>query len=163
MEFLKQWAISICACGIIGTIFSMIAPKGSMEKILNLVIAVFIFTSILTPFMKIGDVNFDFGENNISSTENLEDMVEKSNEIALTSARLSAQEVVGEFLENNGFPESKVTIKMESDDENNISIKTIKIVLSEEKVSQADKVKLLIENEFKANTEVGGSEDLINE
>lgn len=163
MEFFKQWAISICACGIIGTIFSMIAPKGSMEKILNLVIAVFIFTSILTPFLKMDKIDFDFSGSSASNEETLQDMVEKSNEISLTSAELSVQKVVSDFLNSNDFPDAKVAVEMENDDEKNVSIKKIEILLPEEKLSQTNKVKLLVESEFKANVEVNASEDLINE
>lgn len=163
MEFFKQWAISICACGIIGTVFSMIAPKGSMEKILHLVIAVFIFTSVLLPFLKMGDVNLSFDEANFSSEQSLDELVERSNEITLSTSKVSVEKAVSEFLVSNNFSDAKVKAKIDSDENNNIIVNSIEIGLPSEVIAQSENVTNLVQNKFEIETRVISSEDFIYE
>lgn len=57
MDFIKSWTVSVCLTLIISAVFSVISPKGSMGRFYKVIIAVFIFVSLLYPFS-----DFDFNE-----------------------------------------------------------------------------------------------------
>lgn len=57
MDFIKSWTVSVCLTLIISAVFSVISPKGSMGRFYKVIIAVFIFFSLLYPFS-----DFDFNE-----------------------------------------------------------------------------------------------------
>ena len=53
MEVIKSWALSVTAAAIISAVISFVSPSGTLEKTVNMVIAIFVLLSFLTPFVKI--------------------------------------------------------------------------------------------------------------
>lgn len=168
MQFFRQWAISVCATGIIGTIFSMISPKGSMNKILKLMIAVFIITSILAPFLTGGNKTSDLKsafENNSAQTVNEDDMWEQANRLSLKTAAKSIEKTVSEFLINKGINEFEIKVNLEADSNRCVSVTSVDIYVLPEAQSSSVEWKAEVEKEFQFPInvfDIGAYEDEIN-
>lgn len=99
MDFIKSWTVSVCLTLIISAVFSVISPKGSMGRFYKVIIAVFIFVSLLYPFS-----DFDFNE--FKSDFNFQSELESTQE-SLASDQvenviknvLSAREIEGAEVE----------------------------------------------------------------
>lgn len=155
MEFFKQWAISVCASGIIATVFSMIAPKGSMDKILKLMISVFIFTSLLTPFLtgEKPDLSFlaDITAQDGTSEDSLRSM---SDELTMRTAKGSVEETITAFLQQHGCSDCRVQAELQVDENHYVQIVLIRLYLSEADLSRGDELKRMTETEYQIKTEV---------
>lgn len=151
MQFFKQWAVSVCATGIIGTVFSMIAPKGSMDKILKLMIAVFIITSILAPFLTGGNNKSDFSsyfETNTKQDVDEEDMWEQANQLTLKTAQKSVEKALSDFLIEKGLTEFKIKADLKTDSNNYIIVEAAEFYITKDDWSTAASIKAEAEQEF---------------
>ncbi len=148
LEFFRQWAISICASGIIATIFSMIAPKGSMDKIIKLMLSVFIFTSMLTPFLDGGSIAFESMFSLPEATVSAEELRAQANEITLSAAKNSVEQAIGDFLEERGCTVYQVEAALHVDEENYAVLDGATLYLSGKDMAQAEALKESAEQEF---------------
>lgn len=128
MEFFKQWSISVCATVLISTLFSVIIPKGNMEKLCKIIIGFFIFISFLLPFTNIsGDkfkVDFDFSSSQSDINKEIDNTYENSLQKEIEKKVISALEQKGYIgclcktdisVKNNEVNIKSVTITIPSD------------------------------------------------
>lgn len=149
MEFFKQWALNVCLCAIVGTIISMLSPKGRMDKIIKLMLSVFIFLSILSPFLK-GDVNeFDF-DFPIQSTSQ-DELIEKSNQLTLQTGKKAIEQKISDTLKENGFSDFTVEAVLK---EKNGEIDVEKILITLSDNANKNQASDLIKSQFGFDTEV---------
>lgn len=131
MEFIKQWVICVCITLIISVIFSSFAPKGKMNSIYKLTIALFVFLSFLYPFKSFNAKNFKL--DNAFSVNEAEDINNKSIEkmisnkvlLTLNENSILGANVISNVDYNNGeiYVESvSVSIPDEYDEDNIKSI-----------------------------------------
>ncbi|MCL1952869.1 MAG: hypothetical protein FWF60_08590 [Oscillospiraceae bacterium] len=60
MEQLRTWALSVAMAALAGGVVWLLAPKGSVQKALRTLIAVFLLCAFLTPFFTRADINLDW-------------------------------------------------------------------------------------------------------
>ncbi len=60
MEFFKQWSMCVCLSLIVSVVFSLIAPKGSMQRFYRVLISVFILVSFLLPLKNAPSFRLDW-------------------------------------------------------------------------------------------------------
>lgn len=148
MQFFKQWAISVCASGIIATVFSMIAPKGSMDKILKLMISVFIFTSMLVPFLTGEKIDFDDFISSSSQSVSEEELWERANQLTLKTAKASLEQSIGDFLNRHSLEEYEIEVSFIVDENNYITISHADLYLMPDDLGRSGDLKALTEQEF---------------
>ena len=68
MDFIKEWTFNISITLIISTVFSLLAPKGSIGRIMKIVLSAFIIISFLYPFVD-ESVNISFPEFDITKID----------------------------------------------------------------------------------------------
>ncbi|MBE6719883.1 MAG: hypothetical protein E7571_04385 [Ruminococcaceae bacterium] len=123
MDFLKQWTLSVCISLIIAVIFSLLTPKGSMNRFFRVVIAVFVFVSFVLPFQ-------DFSADDFSL-----DKIGISNEIQLNQNKSVETMINGEisdFLKENGVVGTAVTSTAKYDENSGeIEVSDIQISVSD--------------------------------
>lgn len=155
MQFLKQWAISVCASGIIGTVFSMIAPKGSMDKILKLMISVFILTSMIVPFMTGENIEFeDFFDTSSKQAVSEDDLWQKSNELTLQTTQRSVEQSIRDFLVTKNCTECEVVVSLSVDENNYVSIESAELYLTESDQNRSAELITLTQQEFDITVKV---------
>lgn len=152
MQLLKQWAISVCASGILGTVFSMIAPKGSMDKTIKLMIAIFIFTSMLVPFVSAEKLNFDEFYQADHSEVSQEELQAQSNALTMKTTKISIEKAVSSFLEKQQHTNCRVKAILEVDAEYYVNVKRLELYFTEASIKQSEKIKALVSDEFKMET-----------
>jgi len=60
MEALRNWALTVALAALAGGIVRLLTPKGSVEKALRTVVAVFLLSAFLSPMFSRGGVNLDW-------------------------------------------------------------------------------------------------------
>lgn len=150
MQFFRQWAVSVCASGIIGTIFSMIAPKGSMDKILKLMISVFLFTSIVAPFLSGEKLDFDLSADGAAQSQDISEdvMWEEANQLTLRTTQKSIENGIGDFLKRHSCAEYKVKVQLHVDENQYVQLDGAELYLTAADSSRGDELKQLTEADF---------------
>jgi len=60
MEALRSWALTVAIAALAGGIVRLLSPKGSVEKALRTVVAVFLLSAFLSPMFGRNGVNLDW-------------------------------------------------------------------------------------------------------
>jgi len=60
MEQLRTWALSVAMAALAGGLVWLLAPKGSVQKALRTLIAVFLLCAFLSPFFLRGGIDLDW-------------------------------------------------------------------------------------------------------
>jgi hypothetical protein len=60
MEQLRTWALSVAMAALAGGVVWLLAPKGSVQKALRTLIAVFLLCAFLSPFFTRGGIRLDW-------------------------------------------------------------------------------------------------------
>lgn len=156
MDFLKTWAIGVCACALVATVFSMVSPKGSMNRMMKLMISVFIFTSVVTPFLSIQDFSlsslFDFDMESVDGS--MGDVQENINRMMLDSTEREVEATVQQTLEDNGYYSCEVDCTAQLDEDYYIQITQVDITVPYELTEEAPAIQSLIESQLELNTTV---------
>lgn len=118
MDFIKSWTVSVCLTLIISAVFSVISPKGSMGRFYKVIIAVFIFVSLLYPFS-----DFDFKE--FASDFNFQSELESTQE---NLASQQVQSVIKNVLVSNGIEGAEVDcVVLQTSEEISVEDITVKV------------------------------------
>lgn len=153
MEVIKSWALSVTAAAIISAVISFVSPSGTLEKTVNMVIAIFVLLSFLTPFVKI-----DRNELFSVEVEHINEWIEENKlkkELEFETISILKNEIITKV---NSYINEKMKIKSEVDVEINISenydivIEKIGIILYEQ--SDVSDLTKYIEDEFQVIAEI---------
>lgn len=111
MEFIKEWTFSICITLVASVLISLLMPSGTTGKYGKLIISLFIFLSILTPFSK-ADLSLaldEFNEQSYSQSceESYSKLIETKIKENLSSAGYSGITVSCDAVMNNNEIEIK--------------------------------------------------------
>ena len=60
MPTLRTWALSVAMAALAGGVVWLLAPKGSVQKAVRTVVAVFLLCAFLSPFLTRGGVSLDW-------------------------------------------------------------------------------------------------------
>lgn len=153
MEVIKSWALSVTAAAIISAVISFVSPSGTLEKTVNMVIAIFVLLSFLTPFVKI-----DRNELFSVEVEHINEWIEENKlkkELEFETISILKNEIITKV---NSYINEKMKIKSEVDVEINISenydivIEKIGIILYEQ--TDVSDLTKYIEDEFQVIAEI---------
>ncbi len=67
MGFLRQFTFSVCVSLITASVFSLLSPKGSMNRFFKVLISAFVFISFVIPFQDFRGVDLDFSKIGITN------------------------------------------------------------------------------------------------
>lgn len=119
MDFIKNWAFSICLTLIISLIFSLISPKGNMGRFYKVIIAVFIFASFIFPIAEFdaSELKADF------------DIESEFYDVSAEAAKNQVKLIIENELKNNGIEPLSIECDVSSLG-NEISIDRVVITIS---------------------------------
>ena len=78
MDFLKDWAFSVCCAVLICGIFDILLPEGSFRKTFKVILSLFFICIVISPITKI---NFSDIKNDIKISSGAEEFDENSEKI----------------------------------------------------------------------------------
>lgn len=155
MDLLKDWAFSVCCAVLIGGIFNIMLPDGSLKKTFKTILSVFFIYIVISPFIRINfsDIkqNFEYSsaekefDNNIFYEDSL-DYIE--NEIYSSTSY---------FLEKNGIKDKDIFIEVNISENSGIDIN--KFVLKIKKEDYTESLEEEIHKEIGIMPEIVFSED----
>ena len=138
METIKQIALSVCITAVISSILFIIVPSGHFEKVLKLVVGIYVIYCIVTPVLKLkSDFSVDTGKipSGSSSTTNQEILNNSLNQLR-DIMKLKMEKDLEQNLLEKGIKAKSITININMDDPQNIKINSIQIKLGAEGRSQ---------------------------
>lgn len=124
MDFIRQWAVCLCAAALAAGVVNMLAPEGASKKILKTVVNVFVLCCILSPLAGWdGNINLNFSSRSEQmrekNAEALQCAVDKQ-VLAACESRVAA--MAEENLAAAGIKTQRVTVNMDIGADNSIII-----------------------------------------
>lgn len=141
MDFIKSWTVSVCLTLIISAVFSLVSPKGTMGRFYKVIIFVFIFVSLLYPF-----VDFDF--NDFKADFDFESEFESTEE---DLAEMQVENIIKSVLSENNIEGAEVACDVfQASDE--ISVENVTVTIPDK--YDIDEVKQILLKETGVAAEV---------
>lgn len=133
MDFIKQWAVCLCAAALAAGIVTMLAPDGATKKILKTVVNVFILCCILSPLAEWdGKINLSFASQpeqiRKENAESLNNAVDKQ---ILTACENKVEALAKENLAAAGIKTESVAVNMDMGADNSIILTGLVVRLAD--------------------------------
>lgn len=156
MEGLQQWALSICASVLIAGLFSVLVPKGSMEKLLRLVVAAFLVMALASPLIQKGSFSSIFSfeesaENKLKETKTLEQSI---NEQMAAQMETTVKNQIAACLKKLGTENEKVRVSMDIAEDGRIQMNEIMILIPDSDRAKRQEVRQAVKSELGLNVTV---------
>jgi len=144
MGAIKAWVLSVAISSLVSGIVYMLAPKGSLQKIVRVAIFTFIISSSLSPLLTDRpDLDFRLPElEYASSKEN--DLIDKITE----SMETVVVKNMNRILKSIGVDDASIKINTDKNGDNSISITETVITVKPEYIDLSQEIKLRIKNEL---------------
>lgn len=155
MDSMRSWALAICFACVLGSILSMVFPDGSSKKLLNMIVSMMILCVIFKPVSSLGKFMMKLDESvfEVSQYENSE----LNNEMASNAQNIYAsylRENLQQALDENNISYENITINMDTLEDYSISIGQVEVVVKNEDVGQAEKIKSVLKDYVGADTPI---------
>ncbi|MDR1733965.1 MAG: hypothetical protein LBR73_03685 [Oscillospiraceae bacterium] len=154
LESLQSWAVSLALAALAGGLVWLLSPKGSVQKSLRTVAAVFLLCAVLQPVFQMGGIEDLFAG---YSQEVLQPQLEaesmKQVQAAL-EAELEAQ--IGTLLAEQGIAGAQTEIQTVPVTGGGISIQTARVVLPAGFADKAADIEAALTDKFGFEIEVVG-------
>ncbi len=129
MSQIQQWAGALCILILIAAVIQYLVPSGVMERSMRLVLGGFVVLSLIIPFADLvrnTEWNFEIQED-VAVTE---EYAEHANERILELAQSNIETLIAETLQKMNLSAKKITVTMDSNEDNCIVIKKAVITLA---------------------------------
>lgn len=152
METIRQWAVSICITLVATAIFSMLIPKGNMEKVMKFMLSIFFISCLLAPFlggMPQIDLAAEAAEltNYTAINEQMQDQIRQLSEANLCRA-------IDEMLQQEGYQAKKVEAEVNILEDDSISITNITVTLEQTEEKNVQRVREFVEKQTAIHTQI---------
>lgn len=154
MDAVHQWALGICLTVLINAVVHYVIPSGSMEKMLRLVLGVFVLCGILLPLSKTLpslDWEMEKPTETIHDTDGFAGEVERQ---IFSQAEQNIKQVVIVELEKNGYPWKNVSVRMDTNEDRGIVINQVVVTLDKDALVQKEELTAHLEKTLGLKTEV---------
>ena len=137
MEAIRRWAFSLCAASIAGAIAEMFAPEGGARRIFRLCVSVFFLCCLFSPVLELAG-NGGWLDGVFAKSEDTEYTEEYGKlgdayERQVTEAfRRNVEKLAKEALESAGINSAEISVSVNNDMDNCISISEVEVRLNED-------------------------------
>ena len=154
MNTIKQWTVVVTLCAIACTILETLAPSKNFEKIIRLVLGVFMLCAIFFPLKStIKNITFN-SDKTTSFFESKEKFKNQVTEQTQIKAKENVEKMIIKTLKEKNIDVKKINIFMDMKEDNCISISKAEIYLNENDKKKKEEVLKLIEKAFGIKTVV---------
>ncbi len=158
MELIRNWATVVCITLVVTILFSMLVPKGSMERVLQFSISLFFIVSFITPFItQFSSFRLDVSasaqveESNLESVSALEESFEQK---LLELTKENLEEKGKGFLEEIGVRCQKISVSINKEEDDSITISKITVWLDNAYQSRQAEIEEKLTEEMMARPEL---------
>lgn len=125
MESFKNWAVSLIAASLIGSIYSFLMPSKSFQSVLKLGLTAFLMSVLILPL--ISSFNYNEFKREIPSVNNSALENDYINETIITQACESVKKEIKELLKQKKFTFKDVLITMNIENNAGIVINEVEV------------------------------------
>lgn len=129
MQEITIWTNAVCVVAIVCAVFEILEPEGSISKMLNFVLGLFLVVSIFVPFsnlIKSGSIDLD----NIGIKEQEFSIPNKTEDLTIAYGKSAIENLVTNCLSEKGIDCKKIEVDMDSSTGYSIDIIRVKIYVS---------------------------------
>lgn len=154
MASVKQWALGITICAVIGAVVSVLLPDGSIKKIARTAVSLFLLAALLSPF--VSEIDTDELLGGLQSPGKVE--TQRIRGGIAESTKAAVKEKIEQILVSAGINNSKVNIDITIDGENQMQIESVKITAPAEYKQFFDSAREQIFSQLGIKAEIGVGE-----
>lgn len=150
MDWIRDFSLSICITIIISIIYSMLVPKGNMEKTVRFTLSVFFLTCLVSPFIT-NPPQFNLDLDRFASTQNIEDyeVVKSTIEEYKNGTEKIMSIKLGEKLRELEFRVTKIEVEVDLNFETQaIKVNSIKLVGDKTQESRKMELEKVVKSEL---------------
>lgn len=130
MEALQSWALCIVFSAVGALLVHALTPKGATEKAMRVMLALFMLSAILSPFLSGKGVTLTLpSQDGATAQEQMDAVLEKVNRSLAEQARAGLEEKAQRALEEMDVTGAEIQVDMDITDDSIISITELKILL----------------------------------
>lgn len=130
MEALQSWALCIVFSAVGALLVHALTPKGATEKAMRVMLALFMLSAILSPFLSGKGVTLTLpSQDGATAQEQMDAALEKVNRSLAEQARAGLEEKAQRALEEMDVTGAEIQVDMDITDDSIISITELKILL----------------------------------
>ena len=153
MDRVQQWALGICLTVLVNAMVQYMIPKGSMEKMLRLVVGVIVLCGLLLPFTELSKLDWNL-EHQASARYDYDGFSDEVERQIFQQAEQNIQQVVIAELEKNGYRWKNVSVSMDTNPDGSIVIEQVVVILDKEMLIHKDELTARLEKNLGLKTEV---------
>ncbi len=129
MDTVREMVISVCALSIITGIISAAVPKGKFESQIKMLTACILLAGIFSPLVgAMQEMEFQNSAFSMSAERQQRKITEAVQQQTTALAEEELSMALKQELASMSIPCSRITVKMNTDDENSISISSVTLV-----------------------------------
>lgn len=147
MHELSVWANSVCMVAIICALFEMFVPEGTLAKLVNFVLGLFLIIAILVPFANLIQSNA-LKNSKINIEQQNTNFSDDINDLTIAYGKSAIEKIIIQCLEEKEIEYKKIDINMDSSNNESIDIVRVDIYLPIKYRNQLSE----IQNEVKEKT-----------
>jgi len=153
MEWLREWALCICAISVFGAAVNLLVPESRYENLINMGVSLVVILIVVAPFAKLESCELSFFEvHEYRQEENaFEECVESQ---MLNYLSDTAEGIAAAKLDECGILYEEISVSMDSYENGCISIGQVTVILNDDQLNRKEQVQRIIQELF-------GSEDVI--
>lgn len=154
MNIINQWSTLICLSSIACVIIEFMLPSGKMEKMLRMVLGVFILSCLVIPFSNgIPRFKLKIDSDLIKSKEEYKFLEFADNQFQMFAVD-NLKVIIGGVLKDIGIKEEKIEIFMDTKRDNCISITKCRIFIKKLNEKEIGSIKRELKEKLNMEAEV---------
>lgn len=133
METIRNWAFSVCAAAIVGSVMTILLPEGSIQKTFKTVLCIFFLCTVFSPLSKVKfpDIKEFFNDNESNETVFVSD---DTSYIKFIENKLSLS--VKEALDEAGIKTKDILTKVNISEDGSIYISKFALCIEDNSKSE---------------------------
>ena len=154
IQALKSSSIVISVCCIVCSMLSVIAPMGRMKKTVDIVLSVFLLSSMIIPIVSvllIDDTKIEISEQAVDMKQIDEQSYE---ELVLKQTADNLVDVTANILKTEGIEVENIILSLKKTDKNSIYISKIDIYINKAYEDKINKIKSIISSNMSKEPEI---------
>ena len=141
---LKSSSVVICVCTIACSMFSLIAPMGRMKKTIDIVLSLFLISSMLIPIISYFS-SFDSQININEQSFDVQSISEQEyTELVLNQTASDLVSVTDELLKSEGIEAQNIKISLKKTEKNSIYVSKVDIYINKKYEQRLDDIKHIV-------------------
>jgi len=130
MEYVKEWAVSLCSAAVLCSAVSILSPKKNIEGMIKPVMTCVMLCLLILPLSRIKGCEYEFEPSRIHDNENSSELIRTVEEQSSRMISESIEQMIMDELNCIGVYPKNILVDMDISDDGCISIGQITVMHS---------------------------------